>query len=437
MDMFFGKQYLIDKAQVPDDQEGHYCRAALVIEGSLVICQRCGERHRKSDVQLPSQCYYCPSCSRYGRITSKDMLCWQEHRLQPMAHQIVFPGPLTPFQKALSDRLVKHYQAGRSTLVWSVTGSGKTEMIFETIAAARKKGERVAIVSPRIDVCRELYPRIQQAFPNEDCLLLHGDSEEPYRYTNLLVATTHQLLHFYQSFPLIIVDEVDAFPYEGDRQLHYGLQHALSDTGCLVYLSATPSDRMLKEIKGRFEIEKMPLRFHQRPLIVPQLCWLERWRQLDQRKKWRRPLINIIRKLADKNFVLVFCPSIPYMERMAALVANDLSDYIVSSVSSKDPQRGEKVLAARQQQFQILFTTMILERGVTFESVSVVVLGANHSIYTKSALVQIAGRVDRKGAFHHGEVLFCYNQMTSEIRQAITEIKHMNQLAERWLADEM
>jgi len=84
-----------------------------------------------------------------------------------------------------------------------------------------------------------------------------------------------------------------------------------------------------------------------------------------------------------------------------------------------------------------LFTTMILERGVTFENVSVVVLGANHSIYTKSALVQIAGRVDRKGAFHHGEVLFCYNQMTSAIRQAITEIKHMNQLAERWLADEM
>lgn len=437
MNPFLGKQYLVEKKKEPHDlQEGEY-REAMVIDGPLIICQRCGERHIKSDVQLPTKRYYCPSCSRYGRITSDHHLCWQESCLVPFQHQIVFPGPLTSFQKDISDRLVKNHQLGRSTLVWSVTGSGKTEMIFETIAAARKKGERVAIVSPRIDVCRELYPRIQQAFQNEDCLLLYGDSEESYRYTHLLVATTHQLLHFYRSFPLIIVDEIDAFPYEGDRQLHYGLQQALAEEGCLIYLSATPSDRLLKEINGTFDIEKMPLRFHQRPLIVPQLCWLEKWRRIDQRKRWRRPLIKVLRRLAEKNFVLVFCPSIPYMEKVAKVVAKELVDYTVSSVSSKDQLREEKVLQARQRHFQILFTTMILERGVTFERVSVVVLGANHQIYTKSALVQIAGRVDRKGAFNHGEVLFFYNQMTPAIRKAIAEIKSMNLLAERWLADDL
>ncbi len=40
-------------------------------------------------------------------------------------------------------------------------------MIFETIRYVRQEGGRVAIVSPRIDVCRELFPRIQQAFPQE------------------------------------------------------------------------------------------------------------------------------------------------------------------------------------------------------------------------------------------------------------------------------
>ncbi|WP_288551804.1 MULTISPECIES: hypothetical protein [Enterococcus] len=98
------------------------------------------------------------------------------------------------------------------------------------------------------------------------------------------MATIHQLLHFYRAFDLIIVDEVDAFPYEGDQQLRFGLMNALKATGCLIYLSATPSDALLKETTN-FAVEKMPLRFHQRPLIVPQLIWYEGWRNVYQTKR--------------------------------------------------------------------------------------------------------------------------------------------------------
>lgn len=91
----------------------------------------------------------------------------------------------------------------------------------------------------------------------------------------------------------------------------------------------------------------------------------------------------------------------------------------------------------REQQYQILFTTTILERGVTFEKVSVIVMGANHPVYSKSALVQIAGRVDRKGAYNHGRVLFFFNQQTKDIRKACQEIKEMNQLAQRWRTNEL
>ena len=43
----------------------------------------------------------------------------------------------------------------------------------------------------------------------------------------------------------------------------------------------------------------------------------------------------------------------------------------------------------RQQKTDILITTTILERGVTFDAVSVIVYGANHRVFTSSTLVQI------------------------------------------------
>lgn len=75
-------------------------------------------------------------------------------------------------------------------------------------------------------------------------------------------------------------------------------------------------------------------------------------------------------------------------------------------VSSLDKQREEKVQNMRDGIYRVLFCTTILERGVTFEHISVIVMGANHKIYSKSALVQIAGRVDRKGSYQHGQVVF-------------------------------
>ena len=127
--------------------------------------------------------------------------------------------------------------------------------------------------------------------------------------TDLLVATIHQLLHFYRAFDLIIVDEVDAFPYEGDQQLRFGLMNALKATGCLSYLSATPSDALPKRnnkfCSGK---KKMPLRFHQRPLIVPQLIWYEGWRNVYQTKRRLRRLLFHLATPISNKFCLSFLP---------------------------------------------------------------------------------------------------------------------------------
>lgn len=45
----------------------------------------------------------------------------------------------------------------KNSLVHAVTGSGKTEMLFDLIAECMKEGKRACIATPRIDVVNELF----------------------------------------------------------------------------------------------------------------------------------------------------------------------------------------------------------------------------------------------------------------------------------------
>lgn len=62
-----------------------------------------------------------------------------------------------------------------------------------------------------------------------------------------MICTTHQLYRFYRAFALLVVDEVDAFPFVGDQGLAYAVATALQRNGQLIYLSATPDDQLLKK----------------------------------------------------------------------------------------------------------------------------------------------------------------------------------------------
>ncbi|WP_242386922.1 DEAD/DEAH box helicase family protein [Enterococcus gallinarum] len=163
-----GREILVsERERNNSDQLKGDIRPAVLIKEGQIECQRCGSCFNKEEVQLPTGIHYCPACIHYGRADTSKVFVTVSEQSSVSFPKIHWPGPLTVFQKRISQALVRNYQQKKATLVWSVTGSGKTEMIFEVIQAARLQGHRVAVVSPRIDVCRELFPRIQQAFPKE------------------------------------------------------------------------------------------------------------------------------------------------------------------------------------------------------------------------------------------------------------------------------
>ena len=114
----------------------------------------------------------------------------------------------------------------RQFLLWAVTGAGKTEMIFPLIESCIGRGGRALIATPRRDVVPELDPRIRRAFPETTVVTLYGGSAQRWEQGQITLATTHQLFRFRHAFDLVIIDELDAFPYHNDPMLHYAAEHA-------------------------------------------------------------------------------------------------------------------------------------------------------------------------------------------------------------------
>lgn len=83
----------------------------------------------------------------------------------------------------------------------------------------------------------------------------------------------------------------------------------------------------------------------------------------------------------------------------------------------------------RNEELDFLITTTILERGVTFPGIDVIVLKADDEIFSAAALVQIAGRVGRNSDRPTGRVLFYCQSKSGNIKSCDQQIKLMNRKA--------
>lgn len=333
-------------------------------------------------------------------------------------------------RSAAYERHVDRRQS-RMFLLWAVTGAGKTEMIFPVIAYALFAKKRILIATPRQDVVKELHPRMKRAFPEAKMVVLYGGSEERFATGDIVLATTHQLLRFGQAFDIVIIDEMDAFPFRDNAMLEYAAEKVCRPHGCYIYLSATPPVEMQKRARrGRIAYAMVPVRFHGYPLPIPQCVRIPPIRQVIGRGKLpgklRRRLDHSLERGAQ---VFMFVPRISWIEPLVELLGRSYPDYRVEGASSIDPMRGEKVLHFRDRAVRILVTTTILERGVTVGCSDVYILDADASLFDEASLVQMAGRAGRSANDPAGSVYFCGEQPNQAQKRAIRHIRRMNRIA--------
>ncbi len=316
----------------------------------------------------------------------------------------------------MAQKAVENFKRGIDTLIYAVCGSGKTEISYPIIQYAMERGLNVGFALPRRDVVIELYARLKSAFPKNSIVAVYGG------HTGVLegdcvILTTHQLFRYEKYFDLLVMDEIDAFPFKGSDTLMAMFKRSLR--GHCMMMSATPSKEVVKVFKSPgHEMLTLHTRFHGHPIPVPVI------------KIVHNPakVAFLIKKLRDyrkqNKQCFVFVPTIGDSEILFSLVR--LFAPGGNYVSSKKPDRAKVISDFKKGKFRYLITTAVLERGITVKDLQVIVYGADSSIYDAASLIQIAGRAGRKADAPKGDVFFVADKPSKAMERAVEEIRYCN-----------
>ena len=377
--------------------------------GNSFVCPRCGNSdprflgHKNGEV-------YCRKCISFR---GEEAL---EKKASPKNVVLSLDYRLSKEQEALSKQIIENYDKGIDTLVYAVCGSGKTEISYGIIARSMARGLRVGFALPRRDVVIELYYRLKSAFPHNSIVAVYGGNTTRLE-GDCIILTTHQLYRYPNYFDLLVMDEIDAFPFKGNDVLIAMYKRSLK--GHCVMMSATPSEAVIKEFQGEgHAILELRTRFHKCPIPVPKTITVPSIFQL----------LFVIRRLRvygkEGKPCLIFVPTVEDAE----LLFQKLSMFVKGGdyVSSKRRMREAIISKFKKGGYRYLVTTAVLERGVTVKGVQVIVYGADDPIYDSAALIQIAGRVGRKKGAEDGDVFFLAKEESKSMRKAIKEIQFCN-----------
>ena len=369
-------------------------------------CPRCGNT-QKEYIGFKNNEPYCRKCIKFSNnetlnnpyVKNKDVVINMKY-------------DLTISQNQISNELLNNIEKEDNILVYAVCGAGKTEIIVKVIERTLKKGGQVGIIIPRRDLVVELGKRIQDIFINNKVTLVYGGHHDDLT-GDIIVLTSHQAFRYNKYFDLVILDEIDAFPYGNNDVLKSFVLN--SSKGKIISLSATPSELDLKNNKV-FTLFK---RYHNNPLPVPKLfISFDFFLFLFILKKVRE-------YLKDNKYVFIYVPSIKEGKKLFKKVQKKFRCvFVFSSMENKE----EIMKEVRAKKYNVVITTTILERGVTYKNLQVLVYKTNEFIFNKETLIQIAGRAGRTVDYPDGDVYFLANSITKEMKETIKEIKKYNDM---------
>ena len=374
-------------------------------------CKRCGNKD-PNFFYLGSKGYYCRKCVRFKRILLNEESEELLYDIDANHNNYELSFNLTKYQKEASDKLCSYINYGYDVLLNSVCGSGKTEIVVECIKEYIKKGFKVCYAISRKEVVIELYIRYRNIFKDAHVVAVYGDHHDNLT-GDLIVCTTHQLFRYYHTFDLLILDEVDAFPLNNNNTLMNIAHNACK--GRIIYSTATLNNFILNYIKKRnYKEVTLSVRPSLKPLIVPKIIYCLN-------------IINImimykILRSSTKQWI-VFVSSKKKCERLNNVFKKFLnSTYVYSDLD----KRRKNINDFKAKKYRIIFSTTVLERGITINDVNVLILFDRKDAFSKESLIQMCGRVGRSINNPYGDLYILSSCFDRNISMCKKEIEGAN-----------
>lgn len=382
-------------------------------------CLRCGNQEERYFYQ-DHKTWYCRKCIAFGRLNISESPQRGNYVRKKHACEFTLQYPLTPAQNIAVREIIHHISHHQNILVFAACGAGKTELVMEVIRQYLQAGKKVGFAISRRQVVLEIQERMQKAFQSLHVIAVcegHTDVVDG----DLIICTMHQLYRYHQTFDLLIMDEVDAFPYRDNEVLEQIARHA--SIGEKIYLTATPDETMLQEVKeGRLQMVELFERPHGYPLIIPQV------KQTFKTLQYLFLVRFLLHQRKHHIQTLVFVPTIQLAKQMHQYLR---FFFKCAPFTSKTTDKEKVIDDFHKHRYECLISTTILERGITIKGIYIIIVQADHPVFNESSLVQIIGRVGRNIEMPTGEGWFLCTKKTKDITRCITTLEQMNKRGKR------
>ena len=220
-------------------------------------------------------------------LCKKGVLQWEERfKSLDMFADIPFdpqPVELSPEQQAAFDRLAGDLDARqpRASLLYGVTGSGKTAVFLKLIERTLAQGRRALVLVPEIGLTPQMIRRLKAMFGSR-LAVQHSALNNTERLlqwrmiqqgnADIVVGTRSAVFAPLKDIGLIILDEEQEHTYQSESSPRYSAhevakKRAAEENALLVFASATPRIETTYAAKaGRMGLVALRERYGGRPL---------------------------------------------------------------------------------------------------------------------------------------------------------------------------
>ena len=373
-------------------------------------CLRCGNKD-PAYFYKGHRGYYCRKCVSFSRVLLEEELEKVDYEIAIGADEYHFAYQLTHEQSKASKECLLSLKDS-DVLLYCVCGAGKTEIVVESISSYLAKGLKVAYAISRKEVVIELEKRFKEIFHNAKVIGVYGGHHDEL-VGDLIVCTTHQLYRYHDCFDLLILDEVDAFPLKGNATL---MNIALrSSQGRIIFSTATINDDLKKILKRRvYKKVELYVRPSHQPLIVPSVIYLPRLAIY-------LALARIMRQTTNQCIIFV------YRKKECAFLYRLFSHFFSCTYVYSDlDKREENIRAFRDKKYAFIFSTTVLERGITIKDIDVIIVDNARNCFDEGNLIQMLGRVGRNIDNPFGKAYILSNHHDRNIDSCIKRLEEAN-----------